>query len=155
MSPYDSDAPLLNEHQHRHFEVILATLEDTLVEVERLASGAPARSLHLTQYDDDLPPNLAANAQPALASARHDVARLTSQLRIRPRRLSIARSIRALLISEIVRLEDSTSRALAGYGEVNPRVARELEPALSDLRSALASIIDLLDGRTPPPIARP
>ena len=48
------DHPLLNEHQRRHFEVLLAGLEDTLASTEELAARTDrVEAAGLTRYEPD------------------------------------------------------------------------------------------------------
>lgn len=147
----ESERALLNEHQRRHFEVLLARLEDALVQVERLAARDPEGSRRLTLYREDLPAGFVDAIRPALGRARELIAGLADDLRLQPRMASRARSIRALLTAGIVRVEDSGAPNLRGYGYVDPRVAHEIEPALDELRATLASVLRHLEvGRDPP-----
>ena len=59
----DAPGPRLNESQRRHFEVVLAKLEDTLDEIDRLAHAGPqAQPPSLTSLADDLPADFASRA---------------------------------------------------------------------------------------------
>lgn len=133
--------PLLNEHQRRHFEVLLAGLEDSLAAIADLV----ARTDHvepagLTRYESDLPPGFGGAIRPVLTELRARTTRLAAELELRGRSRSVARSIRAILVAEMVRLEDSTSAQLRGYGAVEPGVKEVIEPKLNALHSLLASI---------------
>ena len=121
-------------------------LEDTLMEVEHVSGPLSTSFDRLTAYENDLPPTFADAARPYLTAVRERITRLTAELGLRSRTVSRARSIRALLIAEIVRLEDSTAEKLRGYGAVNPQVARELDPVLHELRELLASLAALAGG---------
>lgn len=139
--PQDSTHPLLNEHQRRHFEVLLAGLEESLTFVEDLvARNDRADSTGLTRYESDLPPGLANSIRPVLTELRTRTTRLAAELALRGQTRSIARSIGAIVVGEMVRLEDSTSAQLRGYGAVDPRVTNVIEPELSALHALLATI---------------
>ncbi len=46
--------PLLNEHQRRHFEVLLAGFEDTLASIEELVARTDrVEAAGLTRYEPD------------------------------------------------------------------------------------------------------
>ena len=48
------DQPLLNEHQRRHFEVLLAGLDDTLASIEEPAARTDrVEAAGLTRYEPD------------------------------------------------------------------------------------------------------
>jgi len=141
---------LLNEHQQRHFEVLLARLEDALDGIEDLIARAERpTSDGLTQYAPDLPPGFGAAARPLLTQLRNRIDRLADALALRRQSRSIAQSIRAILVAEMVRLEDSTSAQLRGYGAVDPRVSSVIEPELEHLHALLASIAQLVGSRAP------
>lgn len=143
--PADPERSLLNEHQRRHFEVVLAMLQDVLAEVEQLASPVFHGTGALTLYQADLPEDFAAAIHPFLSAVRQRIGHLAAALGVRPRLMSRAQAIRALLTAEMVRLEDSTTKQLRGYGAVDPRFADEVEPVLREMRDVLASVIALLD----------
>jgi hypothetical protein len=141
MSRPDEERPLLNGPQRRHFEVLLAMLQDTLAKVERLASDSVPHSGGPTAFEDDLPAGFAASIRPAVADLHRLIARFSSELGLRQRAVSRARSVRALVIAEMVRLEDSTADKLHGYGAVDPRVATTIDPLLRELHALLGSIL--------------
>ena len=133
--------PLLNEHQRRHFEVLLAGLEDSLDAIEDLvARTGHVEPAGLTRYESDLPPGFVGAIRPVLTELRAQTTRLATELQLRGQTRSVARSIRAILVAEMVRLEDSTSAQLRGYGTVEPRVKDVIEPQLDALHSLLASM---------------
>jgi hypothetical protein len=135
------DQPLLNEHQRRHFEVLLAGLEDTLASIEELAARTDhVEAAGLTRYEPDLPPGFGAAIRPVLTELRARTTRLAARLGLRGQSRSVAQSIRAMLVAEMVRLEDSTSAQLRGYGAVDPRVKDVIEPELRALHALLAAI---------------
>lgn len=143
---------VLNEHQHRHFEVLLAMFHDTLAEIEQLAAPAPAAGPDgLTVFENDLPAGFADAIRPELQAMRAIAARLATQLQLRPRVISRTRAIQARLTSEMVRLEDSTAAKLGGYGAVDQRVEREVDPVLRELHAHLHAVSRRL-GRTGRPV---
>jgi hypothetical protein len=141
-----SDNSLLNEPQLRHFEVFLSMLETALNDIERLASLAPAAgSENLLVHDSDLSHEFKMKAGPAIGVIRERVARLANELGIQPRHRSRTRSVRAILIAELVRLDDSYARKLRGYGAVSPRVQTEVDPALDSMRANIVALIHLAE----------
>lgn len=135
------DRPLLNEHQRRHFEVLLAGLEDSLgAIVDLVARTDHVAPTGLTRYEADLPPGFGDAIHPVLTELRAGTTRLAAELGLRGQSRSTAQSIRAIVVAEMVRLEDSTSAQLRGYGAVDPRVEDVIEPELRALHALLASI---------------
>lgn len=145
------NSPLLNEHQRRHFAVLFAGLEESLAAIEDLITRAGrAESDGLTRYQPDLPAGFGDAIRPVLTELRARVTRLAAELELRGQSRSTAQGIRAILVAEMIRLEDSTSAQLRGYGTVDPRVADVIEPELRALHAILASI----QGRLAAPRAR-
>ena len=145
MSLPDEPHTLLNGPQRRHFEVLLAMLQDTLAKVERLASEAAPEAGGLVVYKEDLPPGFAASIEPMVTELRRLIARLSADLGLRRRAVSRTRSIRALLTAEMVRIEDSTADKLRGYGPIDPRVSTAVDPVLRELHALLGSILMVVD----------
>lgn len=129
----------ITESQRRHLSVFLAQVEDTLFEVERLATTPPSRKL-LRADRNDFPPGAAASVAPELASIRTDLEALIRTLDLEPLDGSRAREAQGLLAMAIVQLEDAGSRGLRGYGELDPDLVGVLGPALASLRSHFVAI---------------
>jgi hypothetical protein len=132
--------PVLNENQRRHFSVLLVSLDEALARIEQLAESARRSWGPLTEYTDDLPPRFRAEIEPLLADLRDRVVRLSAALGTDARQMSRARSIRAMVTSATIRLEDSRARGLRGYGAVDPSVHAELDPVLDDLMERFRAI---------------
>jgi hypothetical protein len=126
----------LNANQRRHFEVLLARLEDSLTKIERLLDDAQV-SQSLTTVDDDVPPDFRSGARAELPRIRSQVDALVAALALQPRTVSLRRLIGATLTTETVRIEDSFSTHLRGYGQLDPSVAEHVDPALDRLVGAL------------------
>ena len=141
----DAPGPRLNESQRRHFEVVLAKLEDTLDEIDRLAHAGPqAQHPSLTSLADDLPADFASRTAPISSTVRGRIADLAAQLGLAPQRASRLRTVRALLHAETVRLQDSLSRALKGYGALDPRAPEVIDPALREIIALLGTMLRAL-----------
>lgn len=125
--------PILNEHQRRHFAVLLVGLDEALARIEQLAERERRAWGPLTEYDDDLPPRFTGEAEPLIADLRARIVALGDLLGTSARRMSRARSIRAMVTSATIRLQDSRARGLRGYGAVDPSVHERLDPVLDDL----------------------
>jgi len=52
--------------------------------------------------------------------------------------------VRALLHTETVRLQDSLSRGLKGYGALDPRAPDVIDPALRELIALLGTMLQAL-----------
>ncbi len=125
--------PVLNENQRRHFSVLLVSLDEALARIEQLSDRDRPAWGPLTDYTDDLPGRFVAEAEPLIADLRARIVRLSRLLHTEPRRMSRLRSIRAMVTSATIRLEDSRARGLRGYGAVDPSVHEQLDPLLDDL----------------------
>lgn len=136
------DKSLLNEPQLRHFEVFLSMFETALNEIERLASPASAPPKEsLVVLDSDLPGDFKTRAEPLIGVLRQEIGSLAHSLGIDPQHRSRARTVRALLTAELVRLDDSYARKLRGYGVVRPRVQVEVDPVLDRMRGELVALL--------------
>jgi hypothetical protein len=123
---------------------MLAQMEDALDDVARLAR-AEAPTGQLTTYDDDVPPDFAGRVAPVVTRLRGRIAAMAAEFRIPGRRISRGRSIAALATAALVRIEDSHTRNLRGYGAVAPNLASVLEPLLGELRDEWAAIRTAVD----------
>jgi hypothetical protein len=113
-------APVLNENQRRHFEVLLSMLEESLQRIETLSSSLSMNG-RMSIVKDDLPSTFILEAEPLIASIRARIGRLAAVLELTPRTVSKRRTISALLTAAIIRIEDSSPEQLRGYGTVDPR----------------------------------
>lgn len=134
----------LNDPQRLHFEVILASLEKALSRVEQISLRMEHAGCRLTRVDQDLPENFWALAAPLVESLRAQVASLSTAMALKERHTSSKRLVRAVVTSQLVKLEDSSSSRLRGYGAVDPAVEARLDPALSALQQDLHAVLDLL-----------
>lgn len=132
-----TDPPLLNEPQRNRFAVLLAALETALDDVERLAGGRAAAGQHLALLADDVSDTTAAVVREDIAAVRAQVRALATLLGIAPRTRSRARVMRAIILAQMLRVEDSYAAKLGGYGAVNARAAEVLDPPLRALHASL------------------
>ena len=131
---------LLNGPQRLHLAVLAASMEDSITEIERLIDPESGLVRRLTHYGDDLPRDFAERVTPILDALRSHVARFAEAFGLEPGRISRAASVRAYVSSELVRIDESGSRQLKGYGAVAPELGAVLEPALQDLRAGFAAV---------------
>ncbi len=137
-----SESPpiILNANQRRHFEVLLGRLEDSIAKIESHLTAGPADDRILSLVDDDLPDDFRAAARETLGGLRATIAELSAQLMLRPRHASRRRTIAATLTSEVIRLQDSLSPHLRGYGALDPTVGQHLDPILTQMATVLAAL---------------
>lgn len=128
---------VLNANQRRHFDVLFARLEDSLDKVGRLLGTPDEHSRVLTTVHDDVPPSFRAHARPLIADLRRQIVDLAEALSLEPRTVSTARVIGASLSAEAIRLEDSLSPQLQGYGVVHQSVPERLDPAIQAMAQTL------------------
>jgi phage I-like protein len=141
-SPSDTPIPLTGP-QRLHFEVVLASLETVLVEVETSIAGAkPSGSL--TRIEHDLPERFLRQAGPLIEALRAQIDALSAALGLAGSRRSATRVVGATLTSQLVHLDDCYADRLRGYGAVDPGVAPRLDPAIDGLRDSVARLLDLL-----------
>ncbi|MFI5207437.1 MAG: hypothetical protein ACHQX4_05390 [Gemmatimonadales bacterium] len=133
------EQPVLNEPQRRHYAVLLAMLEETLREIEHLASGAPLGG-RLTPVHSDLPPETMRLLVGECAQIRQRVYALAERLGVPSRPASATSRVHAALIASVVHLEDSTADKLAGYGAVDASVERLIDPTIVELRKRLGAL---------------
>ena len=133
---------ILNDSQRRHFEVFLELLQKSIGEVERLTQlPSDAAQNALTRYDQDLPEEFVRISSSILRRLRERTERIAATLEIGPSHRSRLNTIRAILTAEVVRVDDSFSRKLSGYGSVSPMVEVQIDPQLAALRSDLTSLL--------------
>jgi hypothetical protein len=130
----------LNANQRRHYGILFAGLEATLAKVET-AVVAPPSPLIATA---DLPPSFREGAQPILSRVRQELRRLVQGLGIETHPISQRQTCRALLASEISRVEESYSSHLRGYGPIDASVSETLDPLLREVRADLGHLVALL-----------
>lgn len=136
----DQSLPVtLNQNQRRHFEVLFARLEDSLAKIERLLFH-PDRTAKLSVVEDDVSSAFRATATAELPRLHAEIDRLVEVLALKPRTVSLRRTIGATLTTDAVRLEDSFSSQLRGYGSVDASVASALDPALDALAGSLRTL---------------
>jgi hypothetical protein len=141
--PPDETIPL-NGPQRLHFEVILASLEEAVSDVEQIALGSAHTARRLKRMENDLPPRFWERAAPHVASLRAHAAMLTSVLGLKGLESSANRTVRAVLTAQAVQIEDSLSSHLRGYGPVDPDVPARLDPALLAIKDDLDAMRALL-----------
>ncbi len=135
---------ILNATQRRHFEVLFARLEDSLEKVSALLDTGDEQRRLLTTVHHDVPPAFHAHAAPVIAELRHRIADLATQLSLEPRTVSIARLIGASLNAEAIRLEDSLSPQLRGYGALDASVPEQLDPVIERMAGELSGLVTAL-----------
>ncbi len=138
---------VVTEGQRRHFAVLAVLLEEMLGELEEFAAGAEAPGRLVTRQHD-LPPGFGELLAPAATRVRDRLARLAAILELESRERSDARLAYALLLTNVVRIEDATSAKISGYGEVHESVARVVDPLLGDIHHDLSALAARL--RDPP-----
>src|SRR6266536_3126254 len=114
------DAPIVNEPQRRHIEVVLSSLQRALRDIEHLADSAGEQRDELTVFDRDLPADFSGRLRHGVKSAREKIDRAIAMLGMVPRHRSRAAAVRAAITSAIIRLEDTHSYKMRGYGPVDP-----------------------------------
>jgi hypothetical protein len=144
----DTAAPIvLNANQRRHFEVLFARFEDTLVEIDWLLTHQANDARTLTLYHDDLPRTFRKKAPAAIRHLREMIGTLSTTLDLRPRTQSRRRAIAALLTSQAVRIEDSLAPQMRGYGEIDVSASQRLDPQLRTMITQLGQLTTYLAAR--------
>jgi hypothetical protein len=142
-TPPESLGVSLNANQRRHYGILIAGLEATLAKVEA-ALTVTAEARGLTRVVSDLPPAFQTGAPPILARVRAALQHVTQGLALEIHPVSQRQTCRALLTSEINRLEESYSTQLRGYGAVDASVGTTLDPLLREVRADLGSLVAML-----------
>jgi hypothetical protein len=126
----------LNANQRRHFEVLLSRLEESLAKIERLLDDQQVPHA-LTLVDNDVSAEFRSTARAELPRIQSQLDALVASLELQPRTVSLRRLIGATLTTEAVRIEDSFSTHLRGYGELDRSIAEHVDPALERLAGSL------------------
>lgn len=140
---------ILNANQKRHFEVFLAHLEDLLLRVETLLVPSLGGARTLSVIENDVTEDFRENAAPVLRALHQRIDELARELSLQPRRVSASRVISATLSAAAIRVEDSMSSQLRGYGEVHASVSKQLDPVLDNMAQTLNGLSAVLRRRTP------
>jgi len=135
---------ILNPNQRRHFEVLFARLEDSLAKVSAVLASGDQQGRVLTVAEADVPPAFRVHAEPAIAELRRQIADLAAELSLKPRTVSTARVVSASLTAEAIRLEDSLSPQLRGYGALHPSVHQRLDPIIEGMAGELNGLVAAL-----------
>lgn len=98
----------------------------------------------LTHYRDDVPDTVRGAAEQELAALRSEIAAFARRFDLQPRDRSRRQALKALLVSEMLRIEDSLSSRLAGYGAVDPALRDALDPVLRRVRDRFAHLLELV-----------
>lgn len=146
--PAKSDATdlFLAEPDGRPLEVVLDMLE-RLVDLIYAVAHAHRRPFTgvLTVDVQDIPPEAFAALDPYLEVVRRHVRRLTASLALRRLHRPTRQRLHALLIGEMVRLDERADGMLSGFGHINPTVPTLLDLSLGAIRGALAAMPRLVD----------
>jgi hypothetical protein len=140
-SPLEPVDPLeLTEDQRRHLGVFLNQIEAAVVEVMSLSErGLQDRILQVDVAD--LPAGFGVRVQPEVDRIRRAIETLVARFGLEPDRRSRLRRAQALLVTAIVVIEDTRSRAaLKGFGPVDAAVQRGLDPVLDEISRALRAM---------------
>lgn len=129
----------LNANQRRHYGILFVGLEATLAKIETAVVAPPSPAVTA-----DLPRPFRDGAQPILHRIRQELRRLVQGLAIETHPMSQRQTCRALLTSEISRIEESYASHLRGYGAVDESVGTVLDPLLRDMRADLGQLVALL-----------
>jgi len=124
---------------------VLASLQRALREIEQLAKPDGEEPGELTVFERYFPPDFSGRLRHAIQSARAKVQRIIERLNILPRHRSRAAAIRAVITSAMIRLDDTHSYKMRGYGSVDPSVATELDPLIDELIEEFRSMQRLSD----------
>jgi len=135
---------VLNANQRRHFEVLFARIEDSLEKASSLLASRDEEGRVLTTVLHDLPPEFRLHAEPMIDRLRRQIAGLATALSLEPRTVSIARMVGASLNAEAIRLEDSLSPQLRGYGTVHPSIPEQLDPVIEGMARELNGLVAAL-----------
>ena len=131
---------VVNHAQRRHFAVLIILLEESLGEIEAVAAGASGQN-GLRRSAHDLPADFDHALAVAGSRIRAHVVNLSRLLDLKAETVSDARRVQAQLLANMVRIEDSMSAGIRGYGDVDPSVARTIDPLLLGIHSELRQLM--------------
>lgn len=131
---------VVNYAQRRHFAVLIILLEESLGEIEAVAAGATNRD-GLRRPAHDLPADFDHALAEAGSRIRAHVAHLSRLLDLKAETVSDARRVQAQLMANMVRIEDSTSAKILGYGEAHPSVSLIIDPLVLAIHAELRGLV--------------
>jgi hypothetical protein len=138
-------ADLLTEGQQRHLRSSLARVAAALARIEALSqSSETPHPAALERTRPDLPPRFGDLVRDPLERARERVAALAAHFGLPAIHLSATSEVRALVVSSLVVLEDTTTRNLRGYGDIHPALPETLDPMLDGIHQEVRAIGDIL-----------
>jgi hypothetical protein len=140
---------LLTEGQRRHLVASLGRVERHLHELQALLGDRAAAAPELAEgAERELPAAARAAVRQPIADAMATLGALGSSFALTARRRSRFASMQAMVIASVVLIEDASSRHLAAYGPVDPRLPAVLDPMLDRLREQLMAVATALQTGT-------
>jgi hypothetical protein len=123
---------LLNEHQRRALSTRLTMLDRFLSDVEQLLSGSAPRG-EMFEVVNDLSEEQKQNVRSLVKEARNELRISRRQLNLEIKREYVHRWLAGHLSIFWTILEDTRAAKLAGFGDVSPALAAELDPQIENL----------------------
>ncbi len=139
---------LLNAYQLNALQLTLRSFEEYLRQADEWLSGKTEQSI-LYHRRLQLSSDRQKAAKRQIAKALKDIAHLASKLELQPLEEDPASLIRGQLMVSWANLVDARSTKLKRYGEIDPRSAIELDPALESLARSAMEIAQLFEGNDP------
>jgi hypothetical protein len=145
-----ASADLLTEGQRRHLVASLGRIERHLHELQALLGDRVGPGSGFAEgHGGKLPAAARVAVRQPIGDAMATLGELGSRFGLTARQRSRFSSMQAMVIASVVLIEDASSRHLAAYGPVDPRLPDLLDPMLERLRAQLMAVAGALQERDP------
>lgn len=136
----------LNENQRRAISVTLRLLEERLVDIEQVMNGNAQGILY--RRTARFTSQQRKEMRKLIAAMREEIRRAATQFHLAVEEQSAERYISGKLSMSWESLEDTRSRKLKAYGEVDPALKETLDPILQRLIDLLFTLEDATRGKS-------
>lgn len=123
----------LNEHQQRRIEVSLALVDRTLLEMERFYFSEKPLISEMIHITSDLRKEEKEEILQLIEQFRQGLRSVREKFQLKPQSVNLRRLLRSYFSHFWSVLHDCRSAKLRGYGQVDPELARSLDPEITRL----------------------
>jgi hypothetical protein len=136
---------MLNEYQRNSLRVVMHLIEEKMREIERLLDRPEEAGL---MYDlkNDVTPETAKALRKMVPTIYARIGDLRDRLDLPRKTKAASRELLKGVPQLWVMLEESYSKQLRRYGEVDPRLAAELDPQIEALATLMLELEELAMG---------
>jgi hypothetical protein len=138
---------MLNDYQRNSLRVVTHLIEEKMREIERLL-GRPEEAGLMYDLKNDVAPETAGAVRETLHAIYARISELRDRLDLPRTAKAASREMLKGVPQLWVMLEESYSKRLRRYGEVDPRLAAELDPQIEALANLMLELEELAMGHS-------